>query len=128
MCLRSPAPDPKECDCYECVEARRRPPAPAREEECCQPQSAPRPQRPEAPQEPDVLESWRSAFHEAYREVQLEIFKAKIKKDLSKSMEKTAELVLETMITEIRENSRRARFQKDLRTKLEELIESAGAQ
>jgi hypothetical protein len=43
-------------------------------------------------------------------------------------MEKTAELVLETMITEIRENSRRARFQKDLRTKLEELIESAGAQ
>jgi hypothetical protein len=73
------------------------------------------------------LESWRGAFHEAYREVQVEIFKAKIKKDLSKTMEKTAALVLETMMTEIQENVRRGRFQKDLRAKLEKLIESAGA-
>ena len=56
-----------------------------------------------------------------------EIFKAKIKKDLSKTMEKTAALVLETMMTEIQENVRRGRFHKDLRAKLEKLIESAGA-
>jgi hypothetical protein len=73
------------------------------------------------------LESWRGAFHQAYREVQVEIFKAKIKKDLSKTMEKTAALVLETMMTEIQENVRRGRFHKDLRAKLEKLIESAGA-
>jgi hypothetical protein len=116
MCLRTPAADPADCDCYECVEARRRTAAQAPSDGCCQPQTA---------QEPDVLESWRSAFQEAYREVQLEIFKAKIKKDMSKTMEKTAELVLEAMMLEIGENTRRTRFQKDLRTKLEKLIESA---
>jgi hypothetical protein len=115
--MRTQAAEPNECDCYECVEARRRPAARSRGEDCCRPRPA---------QEPDVLQSWRGAFHEAYREVQLEIFKAKIKKDLSKTMEKTAELVLETMMTEIQENTRRARFQKDLRAKLEKLIESAG--
>ena len=118
MCLRTPAADPGECDCYECVEARRRPAVPSRGEEYGQPQSS---------EGPDVLESWRSAFNEAYREVQVEIFKAQIKKDLSKTMEKTAALVLETMMTEIQENIRRARSQKDLRAKLEKLIESAGA-
>ncbi|MDD5629532.1 MAG: hypothetical protein PHU21_10745 [Elusimicrobia bacterium] len=114
MCLRTPAADPKECDCYECVEARRDRSAAAQSRGEARPAA-----------ETDVLESWRCAFHEAYREVQLEIFKAKIKKDLSKTMEKTAELVLETMMTELRENTRRARFQKDLRTKLEKLIETA---
>jgi|GEM_PF-3467747 len=117
MCQRTPATDAGECDCYECVEARRRPAAQSGGEPCCQPRPA---------EGPDVLESWRSAFHEAYREVQLEIFKAQIKKDLSKTMEKTATLVLETMMTELRENTRRARFQKDLRAKLETIIGSAG--
>ena len=117
MCQRTPAADPGECDCYECVESRERPVAHGRGEPCCQPRPS---------QGPDVLESWRSAFHEAYREVQLEIFKAQIKKDFSKTMEKTAALVLETMMTELQENMRRTRFQKDLRTKLEKIIESAG--
>ncbi|MCX5797652.1 MAG: hypothetical protein NTY77_19350 [Elusimicrobia bacterium] len=117
MCLRTPAADPSECDCYECVEARRKAAAQSQGAQCCQPQPA---------QEPDVLESWRGAFQEAYREVQLEIFKAKIKKDLSKTMEKTAALVMETMITEIREATRREHSQKDLREKLTKIIESAG--
>ena len=117
MCLRTPAANPSECDCYECVEARRRSAGQSGAADCCQPQAG---------EVPDVLESWRGAFQEAYREVQLEIFKAKIKKDLSKTMEKTAALVMETMIAEIRESTRQAHSEKDLREKLAKLIESAG--
>ena len=122
MCQKTPqTPQPDQCDCYECVEARRGGvradrQEPDRQDACCQP-----------PQEnPDVLGMWREAFHEAYHDVQLDIFKSKIKARLSKSMEKTAELVLETMIAEIHENTRRTRFNKDLQSKLEKLIESAG--
>jgi len=114
MCQKTPAVDPDECDCHECVEARRRP---AESRPCC---------GSERPQEEDVLQSWRGAFFEAYREVQLEIFKAKIKADMSKTMEKTATLVMEAMVDELRENTRRSGFQKELRAKLEKLIESAG--
>lgn len=117
MCLKTPPPPAGECDCYECVEERRGAGKTA---------AAPREDCPERAQCPDPLDSWRSAFHEAYREVQLEIFKAKIKAGMSKTMEKTAELVLETMMAEMGENLRRAKFQKQLRDKLEKLIESAG--
>jgi hypothetical protein len=119
MCLRTPAADPADCDCYECVEARRGAAAPARAGSCCC-------QTPAEPAVPDVLESWRGAFQEAYREVQLEIFKAKIKKELSKTMEKTAGLVLETMLAEVQESARRARSDKELRAKLAKIVETAG--
>ncbi|MBI5241912.1 MAG: hypothetical protein HY926_15675 [Elusimicrobia bacterium] len=118
MCLRTPAADPADCDCYECVEARRGGAAEARAGACCPP--------PAEAGAPDVLGSWRGAFQEAYREVQLEIFKAKIKKELSKTMEKTADLVLETMLADIQESSRRARTDKELRAKLAKIVESAG--
>ena len=59
MCLKTSRTD--ECDCYDCVEAR--------QGGCGEP----------TPGVPEALESWRSAFHQAYREVQVEIFKAKIK-------------------------------------------------
>lgn len=117
MCEKTPAGDPAKCDCYECVEARNKASADCCEEECCC----------SKPAEPvDPLESWRGAFHEAYREVQLEILKAQIRKDLSKSMEKTAALVIEALMSEVRENSRRADFQKALRAKLDKIVESAG--
>jgi hypothetical protein len=117
MCEKTPAGDPSECDCFECVEARKRPAGQGGGECCCRSQPS---------EGGDALESWRSAFHEAYREVQLEVLKAQIKKDMSKTMEKTAALVVEALMSEVRENSRRSGFQKDLRAKIEKIIESAG--
>ena len=112
MCLRTPAADPADCDCYECVEARRGGAAASRSGSCC------------CQSEPDVLTPWRGAFQEAYREVQVEIFKAKIQKELSKTMEKTADLVLESMLAEISEGARRARSDKELRKKLAKIVEA----
>jgi hypothetical protein len=116
MCLRTPPADPATCDCYECVEARRGAAAPA----CAGAGGPPQP----SSESPDVLASWRGAFQEAYREVQVEIFKAKIRKELSKTMEKTADLVLESMLAEISESARRARSDKDLRKKLAKIVET----
>lgn len=112
MCLRTPAADPADCDCYECVEARRGAAAPSGSASCC------------CQSEPDVLAPWRGAFQEAYHEVQVEIFKAKIQKELSKTMEKTADLVLESMLAEISESARRARSDKELRKKLAKIVEA----
>ena len=105
MCLKTP--QTAECDCYECVEAR------SGRDRCCRGESG----------GPDALAPWRDAFQQAYHEVQVEVCKAKIKAKMSKTMDKTADLLLESMLAEIGENARRARFDKELREKLAKLVE-----
>ncbi|MFA6317177.1 MAG: hypothetical protein WC943_07150 [Elusimicrobiota bacterium] len=114
----------EECDCYECVEARKGRSrggdccrTASHHEECCCGESA--------DQDFDVTAMWKDAFHEAYHEVQVDIFKAKIKATMGKTMDKVASLVLESMLESIRDSQKKAVSAKSSKEKMEKLIADA---
>ncbi|MBI4678834.1 MAG: hypothetical protein HY748_14745 [Elusimicrobia bacterium] len=101
-----------DCDCYDCVETRMG----RRGGSCCC--------RPED-RGFDVVAMWKDAFHLAYREVQVEIFKAKIKTAMGKTMDKAAGLVLESMLAEIRDSQKKTQAAKASKEKLDKLVKEA---
>lgn len=98
-----------ECDCYDCVEARKGRLGGG----CCPP----------AEQGYDVAAMWKDAFHQAYREVQVEIFKAKIKASMGKSMDKAAGLVLSAMLEDIQSGQKKSQKVNASREKFEKLLQ-----
>lgn len=101
-----------ECTCYDCVETQR-----GRKggDSCCQ----------DGGDGFDITAIWNESFQQAYREVQVDIFKAKIKATMGKTMEKAAGLVLESMLEELRDKRKKALVTKSSKENLQKLLKDA---
>ena len=97
------------CNCYDCVEGKL-----GRKGGCSSGGGA-----------MDAAASWRGAFQEAYKEVQVDIFKKKIHAVMGKTMDKVAAVALDAILEEIRDRKQRTPAQKTAKEKLEKLLKEA---